>query len=189
MTNTIHIRPATPSDAPFIAWTVATAIADETTLKQYCGKNYMDVLTHIALEPTTQYGYPNALIAINNNKSPVGAIIGYDGAKLHTLRESTFNIIQQFSIHPPTLLDETQAGEFYIDSIAVRPEFQRQGIAHKLINAICHKALLEGHTTVGLIAEPINITALNLYTSIGFQNVGSTLFFNHDMLHLQITLT
>jgi DNA-3-methyladenine glycosylase I len=189
MINHINISPAKIEDASFIAWAVETAINDEELLCRYCGFDFHFVLTQIAKCPTSQYGYPNALIAKTNDGKRVGAIIGYDGAQLATLRKSTFSIIHKHTNQTPSLPDETQPGEFYIDSLAVVPEYQGQGIATSLIQALCLKAKKQGHDIVGLIAEERNEKALKLYQTIGFKMVGITIFFTHPMKHLQKMLT
>ena len=66
----------------------------------------------------------------------VGAIVGYDGANLHELRATTYSIIYKCLGHTPTIPDETEAGEFYLDSIAVFLEYRRLGIGKELIKAI-----------------------------------------------------
>ena len=54
-----------------------------------------------------------------------------------------------------------------------------------LIDAFCDKAFAEGHERVGLIVDYDNPQAEKLYTSLGFERVGTRLFFNHKMWHLQ----
>ena len=85
----------------------------------------------------------------------------------------------------PTIADETEAGEYYLDSIAVLPEFRGQGVASALINAFCDKAFAQGHNRVGLIVDFDNPNAEKLYTSLGFERVGTRIFFGHKMWHLQ----
>ena len=87
-TTYINIRKATIDDVQLIAKVVGMAIGEES-MPYYCGNSWMDVITHIARQDNTQYSYRNALIA-EVDGSPAGAIIGYDGAQLHVLRQPTF---------------------------------------------------------------------------------------------------
>ena len=49
----ISIRKARKDDAEFIAQVVAMAIGDEVALHNYCGDNYISVLTDIACTENT----------------------------------------------------------------------------------------------------------------------------------------
>ena len=183
--NLVNIRQARKDDAPFIAKAVAIAIGDENALKNYCGEDYITLLTEIAMHDKSQYSYNNALIAEADEKV-VGGVICYDGAKLHSLREQTYNVINSHLGRTPSIPDETSAGEFYLDTLAVFPEYRNQGIGKSLITAICDKAFSDNHKRVGLIVDSDNPKAESLYTSIGFTRVGTKEFFGHKMWHMQI---
>ncbi len=184
-TNKLLIRPAKPDDAHLIAQVVAMAIGDETCLKDYCGNRYIDVLEEIARNENTQYSYRNALIAEKDN-AVAGAIVGYNGADLMSLREGTFAIIKKHLGTTPSLNAETEAGEFYLDSIAILPDFRGLGIGNQLLSAMCRKAFLEGHKNIGLLVDFDNPKAEKLYHSVGFSRINPTTFFNHKMWHLQL---
>ena len=181
---TINIREAVASDATLIAQAVAMGIGDEKALQNYCGEEYLSLLTQIALDDNTQYSYNNALIAEIDGKT-AGAIIGYDGATLHHLRQNTYNIINSSIGRTPSIPDETEAGEFYLDTVAVLPQYRSMGIGKQLITAFCNRAFSQGHKKVGLIVDFDNPRAEALYTSLGFTRVGTRLFFGHKMWHLQ----
>ncbi len=178
----INIRKATINDAQLIAKVVGMAIGEES-MPYYCGNSWMEVIAHIARQDNTQYSYRNALVA-EINGTPAGAIIGYDGAHLHTLRQPTFDIILQYINKINITEDETEAGEYYLDSVGVLPEFRKMGIATKLIKAMRDKIRAEGHTKFGLIVDFDNPTAERLYTQIGFHRVGQRTFLGHKMWHL-----
>ena len=187
MQQQISIRQATINDAPFIAEIVALAMGDERIMHDYCGENPLEVLQAIAASPNTQYSYQNTLIATNEKDSSIGAIVGYDGANLNKLRKATLQIVKEMADKCPQIADETEAGEFYIDSLAVLPAYRSKGVATQLISAICLKAFAEGHEKVGLIADLENISAIEFYKNKGFQPVGPKTFFTHEMIHLQIS--
>ncbi|MBR2319032.1 MAG: GNAT family N-acetyltransferase [Bacteroidaceae bacterium] len=180
----INIRQAQKTDALLIAKAVAMGIGDEDALRRYCGEDYISLLTEIAQHEESQYSYNNALIAVIDG-TPVGAVIGYDGAKLHHLRDNTYNIIYSSLERTPSIPDETEAGEFYLDTVAVMPEYSSMGIGRSMITAICNKAFADGHKNVGLIVDHDNSRAEALYTSIGFTRVGEKEFFGHRMWHMQ----
>ena len=181
-TPNINIRKATKDDAQLIAQVVGMAIGEES-MPYYCGEAWMDVISHIARQENTQYSYRNALVA-EVDSAPAGAIIGYDGALLHALRQPTFDIILQYVDEINITEDETEASEFYLDSIGVLPEYRKFGIATRLIEAMRDKIFAEGHTRFGLIVDFDNPTAERLYTQIGFRRVGKRTFLGHQMWHL-----
>ena len=112
MDNTkIIVRHAKREDAAIIAEAVAMAIGDEMALRNYCGQEYIAVLMEIARREATQYSWQYALVAEVNGVA-VGAVVGYDGAALHTLREGTFATIRDCIGRTPTIVDETAAGEY-----------------------------------------------------------------------------
>jgi methylated-DNA-[protein]-cysteine S-methyltransferase len=85
----------------------------------------------------------------------------------------------------PNILDEAGRGEYYLDSIGVFTQFRGLGVGRALVETFCNKAFVAGHERVGLIVDYDNSQAERLYTSLGFERVGTRLFFKHKMWHLQ----
>lgn len=184
----ICVRPATPADAPMIARAVAMAIGDEMALTAYCGADYHMALTAIAATEATQYSWQYGLVA-EVSGVVAGAIVGYDGAALHRLRAGTYRVLDGCIGRVPSIADETEAGEYYLDSVGVFPEFRGMGVGRQLVAAFCKKALAEGHERIGLMVDFDNPNAEKLYRSLGFERVGERLFFGHRMRHLQRRVT
>ena len=184
MERKIIVRAAVREDAAIIAEAVAMAIGDETALRNYCGEEYIAVLTEIARREATQYSWQYALIA-EVDGMVAGAIVGYDGAELYPLREGTFATLRDCIGRTPTIVDETSEGEYYLDSVGVLPQFRGLGVGRALVSAFCDKVFAMGHNRVGLIVDYENPDAEKLYTSLGFRRVGTRPFFNHQMWHLQ----
>lgn len=180
----ISVRPARREDAAVIARAVAMAIGDEAALRAYCGDDYLAVLTEIARREGTQYSWQYALVAEVEGVT-AGAVVGYDGALLAALREGTFAVLREQIGRTPTIPDECEAGEVYLDSVGVLPAFRGIGVGRALVAAFCEKAFTEGHERVGLIVDYANPTAEKLYTALGFERVGTKQFFGHRMWHLQ----
>ena len=180
----ISIRAAGREDAAAIAEVVAMAIGDEVALHDYCGENYLGVLTEVAQTDGTQYCWRNTRVA-EVDGIVAGAIVGYDGALLGTLREGTFGVVRKHIGRTPTIPNETEAGEYYLDSVGVFTKFRGVGVGRALLKAMRDKAFAEGHQRVGLIVDTDNPQAERLYTAIGFSRVGTRKFFGHQMWHLQ----
>ena len=72
--NNMIIREARKGDAITIAQAVAMAIGDEQSLQQYCGEDYLSVLTAVAASSNTQYSWPRARI-LEYEGLPAGAVV------------------------------------------------------------------------------------------------------------------
>ena len=142
------------------------------------------MLTEVAEQRATQYSWQYALIAEVDGVT-AGAIVGYDGAKLAQLREGTFATLRKRTGRVPQIADETEDGEYYLDSVGVEPQFRGLGVGRMLISAFCSKIFAEGYSRVGLIVDCNNPQAEKLYSSLGFKRVGTRVFFGHQMWHLQ----
>ncbi len=181
----ITIRSARVEDAATIARAVAMAIGDKEALRAYCGDDYMAVLTQIAATKDTQYSWQYALVA-EVDGTAAGAVVGYDGDDLQSLREGTFAIVRQLTGRVPNIANETEGGEYYLDSVGVLPEFRGLNVGRTLVREFCNKVFATQHNCVGLIVDSNNPQAEKLYTSLGFERVGTRLFFGHRMWHLQL---
>ena len=180
----ITIRPATPDDAPIIASALTMALGLET-MKLYCGENYQSVLEELARAENTQYSYRNALVA-EVDGTTAGAIVGYDGARLHELRKPTLRLIQERTGQTfAGVEDETNPDEFYLDSLGVLPAYRNRGIGSRLLAALRDKAFAEGHKRAGLLVDFENPQAEHLYHTLGIKRIEARNLFGHRMWHLQ----
>ena len=83
---------------------------------------------------------------------------------------------------------ESEVGEFYIDAVAVDPNFQGKGIGKSLILTVAEKARTLGFKKLGLLVSTNNNDAKRLYEKIGFKTVGykNLLGTSHEHLVYQI---
>lgn len=182
----VKVRPAVREDAEVIARVVEMAIGDEEALRRYCGDDYHTVLTEIARREATQYSWQCAIVAQVEGQV-AGAVVGYDGARLSDLRSGTLSVIMECVGRVPTIVDECDADEYYLDSVGVLPEFRGLGVGRMLVSALCDRAFNEVSKPVGLIVDSQNPNAESLYSSLGFERVDSRCFFGHSMWHMQRT--
>lgn len=175
----IMIRAARRDDASLIAQVVIMAIGgDPATHPIY------PLFLELAARESSQYSFRNALVAQVGSES-VGAIVGYDGDRLKELREPIFDLYKEHFGRDLHIEDETEGGEFYLDSVAVLPNYQELGIGAKLLSTMRDKAFDEGFERVGLLVDWDNPRAEKLYNSLGFERVNETLFLGHKMWHMQ----
>lgn len=178
----IIIRKAIKDDSALIAKVVAMAIGEDTAII-YGGVNYMKTFEEIALLDNSQYSYRNAFVAeIDGNVA--GAVVGYDGAELYNLRKATLDVISKHTGKELQITDETDASEFYLDSLAVMPEYRGYGVGSKLILAMKERAFSEYKKPLGLLVDFENPDAERLYKSLGFERVEVKDFMGHKMWHL-----
>ena len=174
----IRIREAVAADAPFVALVVLMALHYDESHPLY------GIFKELAARTDAQYSYCNALIAEVDGEV-AGAIVGYDGARLYELREPLLLLVRKHQGRELDIEDETSAGEFYLDSLAVLPQWRGRGVGGALLSAARDRAFAAGHERVGLIVDFENPRAEALYNSLGFERVNATKLLGCDMWHLQ----
>lgn len=143
-------------------------------------------MTWCVKNENTQYSYQNAWVAEEENQT-IGAVVIYDGAELNFLRKNVENYIKTVTnktFHPE---DETQAGEYYIDSFGVNKEQQGRGVGSKMLSHLIQEYSLKQGLTLGLLVEKDNPAAKRLYERLGFKKVGDKMLVGKEMEHLQIS--
>lgn len=181
------IRPATPTDSQPLAILILQAM--EEIVYQFIGQhNYaaaMQLLQHFTGSDQNQYSYQHCWVAEAEGEI-VAAINIYNGADLVRLREPVIQYIRaHFNAHfNPE--HETQAGEYYIDTLAVLPQWQTQGIGTRLMEFVIEKYMGEQRQTLGLIVEEDNRDAKKLYLRLGFKPVGTKTLAGKQLEHLQL---
>lgn len=185
----MKILTAERQQAPEIASLIMTAMTDECCLyfagPDHSLDDFRKMMTRLAERDDSQYSYRNTLIAIDDEGNIAGAIVAYDGARLHKLREAFVSSAKEcFGRDFSQMDDETQEGEVYIDSLAVFPAYRGRGIATALLRALISKAGEKGHHAVGLLVDKGNPSAERLYRSVGFRYAGDSSWGGHPMRHL-----
>ncbi len=182
----INIRKATKNDALLIAEVVAMALGEDLA-RYYCGENYNLVLRELASMEVSQYSYNNVLIAEVDGVN-AGAAVAYAGGDLHKLREATLKVISKYRDEELNITeDETDASEYYLDSLGVLPEYRGRGVGAKLILALKEIATEKYHKPLGLLVDFENPKAERLYKSLGFERVEEKNFLGHMMWHLRLS--
>lgn len=197
MNNNISIREARPEEAGRIADLIIMAMTEECCL-HFCGPDhdiddFRRVMTSLVARTDTQYSYLNTLVAIEETApvpgvSAPGCIVGicvsYDGALLHQLRQAFIDAaIKEWGMDHSAIPDETQAGELYLDSLAVDPAYRGRGIARLLLEASVEKSKRMNLPSTGLLVDVGNPRAEALYNKVGFRYAGTNSWGGHDMRH------
>jgi DNA-3-methyladenine glycosylase I len=184
----IEIQEATKSQAAEIVRLIMMAMTDDCCL-YFCGDGYglddfQKMMTMLVEREDSQYSYKNTLVAMDCNKV-VGISVSYDGGSLHELRRAFIEEAKEYIGKDHSGMDdETQAGELYLDSLAVQPEYRRQGIASRMLIATKERAIRMGQPCVGLLVDKDNSDGEALYSSVGFRYVDDNHWGGHPMKHL-----
>jgi ribosomal protein S18 acetylase RimI-like enzyme len=156
---------------------------------QHTLDDFRTLMIHLVEQEGNQYSYQNAQVAVDADGQVMGSCVSYDGARLHTLRRAFITGARQaFDRDFSDMADETQSGELYIDSLAVKESFRHRGIATALLRSALEKARRLHLPAVGLLVDTGNPAAEHLYVSLGFRYVGEASWGSHPMKHLQFFL-
>ena len=183
----IKIRQARPDEASRIADLIIMAMTEECCL-HFCGPDhdiddFRRVMTSLVARTDTQYSYLNTLVAAIEDNI-VGICVSYDGGMLHSLRQPFIEAAkQEWGMDHSGISDETQAGELYLDSLAVDPAYRGRGIASLLLRATIDKSRALGLPATGLLVDVGNPKAEALYNKVGFQYAGTISWGGHGMKH------
>ena len=184
----IKISKATKEQAPEIARLIMMAMTDDCCL-YFCGDGYgledfRKMMTMLVERGDSQYSYRNTLVAMDGDQV-VGVSVSYDGGKLRELRLAFIEAAKEYLGKDHSgMEDETQAGELYLDSLAVQPDYRRQGIARALLLATKERANQLDLPYLGLLVDTDNPNGEALYASVGFQYVGEKRWGGHFMKHM-----
>ncbi len=188
----IKIIPARQEHAEDIARFIMMAMSEDCCRflagPLYSYDTFLQMMKLLVMLENSQYSYRNTLVAVSceqGDETPVGICTAYDGALLFQLRKPFIDeCMATFNIDHSTFKPETQAGEFYIDSLAVLPSHRGKGIASQLLLATQEKAMRLG-LPCGLLVDQGNPNAEKLYRKLGFKHINTTDWASHPMNHMQ----
>lgn len=183
------IRKALKKDSEAIAALLMLATG-EVIYKFIGEKDYLkakDFLIHFGKSDNNQYSYQNCYVAEDKGEI-IGAVLAYDGAKLKELRKPVLEYIHQYYDAQMVVEEETQSGEFYIDSLGVLPDHQGKGVGSRLIQFLIGDNVLANNQILGLLVDKLNPAAKKLYLKLGFQVVGEKTLLGISLEHLQLNL-
>ncbi len=167
MSGQITLRKATADDAQFIAENVLRALHIEEA-----NESHIEHLAGICRRQDTLYSWRNATIALYDDV-PAGLMVAYDGARYSQMRNITFPMIRMYvGDDYSNMDDEARPGEYYLDSLAVLPQYRNKGIASELIKEMFRIRDESGNPLATIAVDPDNETAYRLYTRLGFRHDG-----------------
>ena len=178
----VEFRRAAVDDAAIVAHIVAMAFGEDLT-RRLCGDAGETLFEELVRRDDTQYSYRNVLVCEVDGEV-VGAVCGYDGARLHELRAPVLETILMRCGAMPEVADETSAGEFYLDTLGVLPQVRGRGLGAELIRRMRDEAFAEGHECVSLLVDEDNRAAERLYERLGFRRSDEVDLLGHKMFRM-----
>lgn len=182
----IHIRKARPEEAQALATLMLHAMQDIVFyfIGEADTQKAHAFLTSLIRKPGNQYSYENILVA-EEDGILLGQLCCYPGADILQLRAPVLNVLaNEYGHHIDPAL-ETQAGEVYVDSLAVSPLARGKGIGKILLLYAIDLYCKQQDGILGLLVDQENPRAKKLYLQIGFREVEQKNIFGKEMLHLQ----
>ena len=143
----------------------------------------IDFLGFWIARPDNLYSFQNTLVLEDAN-GIAASLTGYDGARQASLRAPLLAARRGVMLEA-----ETQAGEWYVDTVSVAADRQGQGLGGQMLRAFADHARGQGATRVGLLVDVNKAAAQRLYTRLGFVVQGqkplSGGFYHHMVLALR----
>ena len=181
--SSVMLRPACADDAPFIAAVVMEALGSDV-MSRLDTVSPDSAIVEVCRRTDTLYSWCHTCIAAFPDGRPAGALVAYRGENYRQMQRTTFAMLRHLiTFDLEKMDDEAQAGEYYIDSVAVLPESRGLGLGRRLLEHAIACARREGLTAV-LACDPHNTKARNLYERLGFHVGGRLFIFGEDYLRM-----
>lgn len=145
------------------------------------------VIADCFLDPTYRYSYRRGIVDEIDGEI-AGVAFGYPAEDEAVIDLPLMNYLKEKGIEEDIKMfidPETVPGEWYLDSIAVNPEFRGHGIGSRLIESLDKLALRDGKEVIGLNVDQGNPQAKRLYARQGFHDVGEMTLSGHVYDHMQ----
>lgn len=174
----IEIRDAKIEDVEIVAWAVLTALDMETDEM----KKFIDSCS----DESTMYSWKNSIVAVVDNNI-VGCLIAYEGSWYKELRKRTWSSLWDDidSNYLESIETEAHDGEFYLDSMAILPEYRGYGIGKLLLAYAIEKGEKLGCAYSSLLVDKDKPKLEAYYQTMGFERFGEMVFFGHDYYRMR----
>jgi len=186
----VEIRSATADDTPFIAWVMLTAARSHNKYglwDHYVGGTEEECLSFLRLLATTQkphlFHYSGFIVAeVNGQKA--GALSGYDPKVLgmRAFAKALPEVIQKLgwsqdyqkaamerNIPFMACFSDDADGAWIVESVAVLPEYRKQGVVSMLLQEIFDQGRKNGFKLAQISAVIDNKPARQAYEKQGFK--------------------
>ena len=173
----LEIVSARPEDADFIAWIVTQGMhMDEVP----------SFLKNVGARDDTLYSWRNTRLLRCEGRL-AGGLVSYDGAAHEEMRRNTW-VMPDGRLLSSGEVPETTVGEYYLDSLAIVPEFRGHGLWRMLFDDAVETAKRKGFHRVTLICDESYPRLAQRYASYGFVPEETFLFFGTLCRKMSLTI-
>jgi ribosomal protein S18 acetylase RimI-like enzyme len=169
------IRPAAITDAPQAAPLLCAAwghLAIALTGAESLAEAEL-IVAEFFVQSENRFSHENALVA-ERDGSVVGIALCYHGSQAVALdRPLTLQLMTRTKNSTAAVTVEAEPDEFYLDTLSVQTESQRQGIGGELVQAFERRAAEQNYRKLGLLVETDNEPAQRLYVKLGYEAAGT----------------
>lgn len=184
----IILRESAESDVLFVAKCVmaAAGIATLESIENGGHDKTLGTMAELCGSEWSLYWYRLAIIAEDTETGrPAGCILAYDGARYAKARELTFSYAEErLGISMASCGVETVPGEYYLDTMAILPEYRGMNIGLKLMEAAVERGMKAGLKRFTLIADKNAPRLRAYYGSIGFKEAEEVDFLGHPYIRM-----
>lgn len=178
-----YIRPATSNDTRFVARAILEAVGVPSI-----GESMLESQRVMCAREDVLYSWRNTRLLECDGKV-AGSLTSYDARHYRRMKAVTFPLIREMCGKDFTdMPDEASAGEYYLDSLYVSPEFRHRGIGSALLRDGIEQARRLRLPRVSLIVERDHHDAQRLYHSLGFEKIDRIHAFQGDYIKMSISL-
>ena len=185
----VSVRDGRPEDAQFLAKCIMSGMHFydfETDVPK--GTELFERLTECEQREDLLYTYVHTRVA-ESDGVPVGSLLSYPGEIYSDLRHKTFaEMWPQFPALDTGSQMETGPGEYYLDTLAVLPEYRGKGIGSVLMKDAIDKGIALGYKQIALVVDAGMPELISLYESLGFEAAEHRQIFGVDFLRMIYTV-
>ncbi|WP_052723634.1 GNAT family N-acetyltransferase [Paenibacillus wulumuqiensis] len=168
------IRKAQPNDAADVIPLIYSAIGDIAYALTGTDntEQAFEAMEHFFRSRGNRLSYENIMVAELEGQL-AGFLLSYHGKDISRLDAPIIQRLQQLGQSADDVIPEAHPDEYYLDSIAVHPSFQGQGIGSRLIACFEQLASQQGYSRLLLIVDVDNDKAKALYERLGYTEDGT----------------
>lgn len=180
----MEIRPAEPEDIPDLAQLLiigAQGLIDAIYHDLIPGLPINKIVEKRFHYVGTAASYENCWVAEQEGRV-IGKIHAFPADELGSdlvdplVPEERYVLLEPFeTLYTP--------GSYYIDVVAVYPEFRGQGVGSRLMSFAASQAKAGGFKELNLVVTEQNIRAVQLYQRIGFKIANRSPIVEHELIH------
>lgn len=144
-----------------------------------------DFLIYFTQKTNNQYSYENCLVLEVENEisAAINIYYGSDILKLRKPIELYIKKNYNLEFNPE---NESEEGDYYIDSLGVKENQQGKGLGSKLLDFVINEFVKNKNLTLGLLVDYDNPNAKTLYLRKGFKVIKSKTIAEKQFEYLQI---